>query len=80
MTAVTVTQTDEILKARRRREYERCQRDGITHDMIAAKARCHRTLVVHYFAARRSPKTVKGAIAALRAAALHERKTRNGAA
>ena len=69
MTADTVTQSAEILKARRRREYERCRRDGITHEMIAARAKCDRTLVVHYFAARRSPASVKLAITELRAEA-----------
>ena len=79
MTTVTVTQAPDPRKsAQRQREQERCRRLGITHDMIAAHARCHRTGVVHYFKARRSPQAVADAIKALLAE--HGRTVRNDGA
>jgi hypothetical protein len=40
------------LKSARARLQRRCRRVHITHDMIAARAVCSRTMVVHWFAAR----------------------------
>jgi len=76
VTTVTVTQIPDPRKiAQRLREQARARRLHITHDMIAAHARCHRTGVVHYFKARRSPQAVADALKALFA----EAKARNGA-
>ena len=60
----------------RQRQQARARRLHITHDMIAARAHCHRTSVVHYFKARRSPQAVANALKALFA----ESTLRNGAA
>ena len=77
MTTVTVTQIPDPRKiAQRQREQARARRLHITHDMIAARAHCHRTGVVHYFKARRSPQAVANALKALFA----ESTLRNGAA
>ncbi|MDD5304779.1 MAG: hypothetical protein PHS14_16915 [Elusimicrobia bacterium] len=62
MTTDTVTRGTKKLKAERRELYERCRERGITHDKIAAVARCSRTYVVHFFAARRSPRAIELAI------------------
>lgn len=62
MTTVTVTEPDEKLKRRRERLQARARRAEITHDQIAARFGCHRTLVVHFFHARRAPEGMEAAI------------------
>lgn len=59
---VTVTQSPAKLKASRAALQKKLRRVGITHDAIAALAKCDRTLVVHYFAGRRSASAVVAAI------------------
>lgn len=68
VTTATVTQGTRQLKRKRRELQERCRAAEITHDKIAAEARCHRTSVVHFFSGRRSPRAVELAIEKLLAA------------
>jgi hypothetical protein len=63
-----VTQKIEALKARRAKVRARLKKRGILQEHIAAAAKCDRTLVVHYFAGRRSPESVERAIRELLAA------------
>ena len=71
MTTVTVTQNAgstqaEILRLKEKRAplRRRClkAKPRVRHEDIAARAKCDRTLVVHYFAGRRSPEAVETAI------------------
>lgn len=73
---VTVTQKEEILKARRAPIRRRLKKRRITHDDIAAAAGCDRTLVVHYFAGRRPAPGVERVIREMLA---KSRAPRNGA-
>ena len=62
VTAQSATQDKRrrlALKRARQPLRDRCRALGITHDDIAAEARCHRTYVVQYFSGRRSPRAVE---------------------
>ena len=77
MTQGTLAQkaTPKQLKRVRRPLYERCRAQGITHDAIAAEARCSRPYVAHFFAGRRSPRAVELAIEKLLLTVTRERRT-----
>lgn len=75
MTTATVTQGTRQLKRARRALSEQCRAAQITHDAIAAEARCHRTSVVHFFSGRRSPRAVELAIEKLLLAADAQRRS-----
>jgi hypothetical protein len=71
VTAVTVTIPKWLGRLNSARK-----RLGITHDMIAARAKCDRTYVVHFFSGRRAPARLRVVTEELVAEARRERPRR----